>query len=228
MTFSDPLLLAVVFLAAGLSLGLAAYAVWIRRSEEAGEDELEEETETPIPVSEDVPPLPATPAETEAAEMRTETAEPEGLPIPEKTVPVATILRQEGSGALVVRIGAREYHSAAGLQGTEAWTQLKDSTAELVRWFSESGDRDLAQPMSRELEADGMARPQSMVDQINAILKTRSARKGRKLQSVYLVENPEGEVRVMVGLDSYLLDEVPDAKIRHLIQEAVQEWEALQ
>jgi hypothetical protein len=65
-----------------------------------------------------------------------------------------------------------------------------------------------------------------MLDQINAILERKLALSPELPQGVRLAPSPEGGVRVLIGLQAYPLDQVPDAKINQLIRESVTEWES--
>lgn len=64
-----------------------------------------------------------------------------------------------------------------------------------------------------------------MLDQINAILERKLALVPELPQGILLAPSPEGGVRVLIGLQSYALDQVPDAKINQLIRKSVSEWE---
>jgi hypothetical protein len=226
MTLSDPLLLAIVFLAGAVSLGLLAFALWYFRKDETAKTPEEEETPEEIAAAAGDSAKEAAMAIQEPLEA---SPEPEEEPEPPEGElhPVATLLREEKTGALIVRLGGKDHHGLAGLKGSPSWVPLKDATTELLRWFSEAGEKDLG-PTAEAEEAPPPPppAPDSMIDQINKLLKEKAASSEPELQSVCLIEGIAGDVRVLVGLNSYAIEEVPDDKIRGLIQDAVKEWEA--
>jgi NAD-specific glutamate dehydrogenase len=67
-----------------------------------------------------------------------------------------------------------------------------------------------------------------MIGQINDILQQNIAESGGEYQGVQLIEGPGGSARVMVGVQSYELGEVPDENIQALIRDAVATWEKTQ
>ena len=69
-------------------------------------------------------------------------------------------------------------------------------------------------------------KPLSMIEQINAILQEKIEAIGDPHLAVRLIEGLEGSAKVLIGVHSYELGEVPDETISNLIREAVAEWEA--
>ncbi len=69
---------------------------------------------------------------------------------------------------------------------------------------------------------------QGMIDGINAFLRTSLDGDDGGPRALRLVSDASGGVRVLIGLKSYPLDDIPDEDIRRLIRQAVEEWEASQ
>ncbi|MGC8856105.1 MAG: hypothetical protein ACP5QU_04835, partial [Anaerolineae bacterium] len=70
------------------------------------------------------------------------------------------------------------------------------------------------------------AAPQSIVEQIDAILQERIAGTPLEKHAIRLLEAPDGSVIVMVGINRYQgIAEVPDEEIRAAIRAATAEWE---
>ncbi|MGD2251483.1 MAG: hypothetical protein PVF70_01050 [Anaerolineales bacterium] len=215
MTLQDPLLTAAIMLAAGIAAGLLIYlVVQYRRDRKRPEEPAASQQQRPSASHKNKPP--------EAAlDEVTDLAGGEEL--------AATLLYNKETRALAVRVNDQEYHSAASLKHSEDWKDVEEAITELVNWFSKVGDQEtlrglVPQPAAAETEAD----PQSMVDQINQILEQQAAERNGELGDLRLSEGPDGDVQVRMGLDSYPLDEVPDAEVRHIIRQAVEAWEAQQ
>jgi hypothetical protein len=79
-----------------------------------------------------------------------------------------------------------------------------------------------------DLAAGAGTRPVSMIEAINAILDRQLAKTEGAPRAIRLVPDPSGGVRVLLGVKSYPLDEVPDESIKSLIRQAVAEWEESQ
>jgi hypothetical protein len=146
----------------------------------------------------------------------------------ERAIPVATLLRDELTGSLIIRVGDREYRSAAELLASNDRQRIEYTAADLNRWLGI--DRSPSpRPAPGETPAKRAAprRPASMVEQINAILEKRLLERPELSRGIRLAEGPGGAIKVYVGIDSYNgIDDVPGADIRQLIREAVAEWEA--
>jgi hypothetical protein len=72
----------------------------------------------------------------------------------------------------------------------------------------------------------GQAAPTTMVGQIDAILQTHLASLPLENRVIRLIESPEGDVAVMVGLTRYNgVSEVPDPQVQEMIRAAIAEWE---
>jgi len=229
------LVLAFVSLAASGAFAYLAYRVWRKKErEEVGasrkpEEEIAlgaaapqtaeispaQEPKTPV-----VPPSPVPPPLPSAASPET--------PAHNRAIPVATLLRDEVTGGLIVRVGEREYRTAGELLVSNDRQRMEYTAAELGRWL---GTDKAAVP--RPLPVDPAAkpatprRPTSMVEQINVILDRKLLERPALTRGVRLSEASGGAIKVYVGIDSFnSIDDVPEAEIRQLIREAVAEWEA--
>jgi hypothetical protein len=72
----------------------------------------------------------------------------------------------------------------------------------------------------------GEAVPSTMVGQIDAILQAHLSSLPLENRVIRLIESPEGDVAVMVGLTKYNgVGEVPDPQVQDIIRAAIAEWE---
>jgi hypothetical protein len=144
-------------------------------------------------------------------------------PKPGPRIQVATLLRDEVSGELIIEVGTREYHSAAELRDSQDWIRVEYAASDLSKWI----EMPLRRPApEREMDTGEHYKPMSMIEQINEILQQKVAASGQDQLAVQLIEGQEGTARVLVGVHSYELGEVPDESISNLIREAVADWEA--
>ena len=134
---------------------------------------------------------------------------------------VAEIYREEVSGELVVKLADMEYRNLADIEDEQVREQLSSAASDLTRWFAE----DL-QPSHSPSGQRAPAAGRSMLEGINSILQRSLATSGLRERGIRLVPDAAGGVKVLIGLKSYALDEVPDEEIRRLIRESVAEWEA--
>jgi hypothetical protein len=148
-----------------------------------------------------------------------ESSRPEAGP----RIQVATLLRDEVSGELIVQVGDREYRSANELRDSRDWTKVEFAASDLSKWIEQPVRRPTPE---REVEPGERGKPMSMIEQIDEILQRKIEASGESHLAVRLIEGPEGSARVLIGVNSYELGEVPDESISHLIREAVAEWEA--
>jgi hypothetical protein len=233
------LVLAFLSLLASGTFAYLAYRVW-RRKESNGEVESpnrEGESQPPaLPEAEAAPAsLPPQPERLSAA-----VSAPAPAPLPaapltaqppsahERAIPVATLLRDELTGSLIIRVGDREYRNAADLLASNDRQRIEYTAADLNRWLGTDRTSSV-RPAPAETPAKRAAprRPASMVEQINAILEKRLLERPELSRGIRLAEGPGGAIKVYVGIDSYNgIDDVPGADIRQLIREAVAEWEA--
>lgn len=138
-------------------------------------------------------------------------------------IQVATLLRDEVSGALIVQVGSREYRTADELRDSGDWTRVEFAASDLSKWI----DRPVERPsVDRDAESGDRVKPTSMIEQINEILQEKIVTSGQSHLAVRLIEGLEGTAKVLIGVHSYELGEVPDESINNLIREAVADWEA--
>jgi hypothetical protein len=221
------LLLALAFLSLGASAAFAylAWRVWRKkepeepaelttRQEEALPVEVES-TASPPPVSAEAPAV-AAPAPSVSA----------SAPPPERVIPVASLLRDEVTGGLVVRVGDREYRTARELLASQDRQRMEYTAAELSRWLG--AEKAAPRPTPPEPAAKPVPRrPLSMVEQINEILERKLEERPQVKRGVRLAEGAGGGIKVYIGIDAYTaIDDVPDEDVRQLIRDAVAEWEA--
>lgn len=193
--------------------------------------------------SDDIPDLPddiQTSTEQDALETRDEIAPDDSKSVPEAgslaegedeeeqagpRIPIATLLRDDVTGQLIVKVGDTEYHNPDDLRASDDWTRVEFAASDLQTWIIQDAP---SQPRV-ELEPEPVApKPTSMIEQINVILQEKIESSGRSHLGVRLLESPSGAARVLIGVQSYDLADVPDEDIRQLIQEAVAIWEAKQ
>ncbi len=138
-------------------------------------------------------------------------------------ISIATLLRDEVTGQLIVKVGDTEYHNSDDLRASNDWTRVEYAVSDLQTWTSQD-----APGIPRvELEPEAAEpKPTSMIEQIDAILQEKIDSSGRSHLGVRLMESPGGAARVLIGVQSYDLADVPDDEVRQLIQEAVAIWEA--
>jgi hypothetical protein len=165
-------------------------------------------------------------------------ASPTPPSVPAGRVQIAQLLRDEVSGELIVQVGAYEYRSAAELKSSKDWTRIEYAARDLDKWLAND---QAAPPSAPTLQAErkpasGQAqeeptieptllRPRSMIEEINEILGQHASEAGLSDKGIKLVSGPGGSVRVMIGLNTYDLSEVPDERVSELIRQAVAAWE---
>jgi hypothetical protein len=137
-------------------------------------------------------------------------------------IPVATLMRDEVTGELIVQVGDREYTSADELQASNDWTRVEYAASDLNRWLTKA---DLNERIPEKEREKTPQQPTSMIEQINEILKQQLAEAPDENKAIRLIEGPGGTVRVLVGVHSYAFDEVPDSAVQKVIREAVAAWE---
>jgi hypothetical protein len=163
-------------------------------------------------------------------------------PSPRALLPLAELLREDVTGRLVLRMGEQVIRTPEDIQNEADRRRLQYASADLAEWFQGSetparraaGRRGAGQPRAADEPRPDEAgppespRPRSMIEAINAILDRQLAGAQGAARAVRLVPDPGGGVRVLIGVKSYPLDEVPDEGIRQTIRQAVAEWEASQ
>ncbi|HEY46631.1 MAG TPA: hypothetical protein G4O14_07585 [Anaerolineae bacterium] len=182
--------------------------------------------EAPTPQSEAQPEPPPI-VETELQETNEEEPELETVqlefPKGERVmIPIANLMRDEGTGELIVQVGDREYTSADQLRVSDDWNRVEFAILDLNKWLTGA---DLNERISDREREKIPLQPTSMIEQINEILKHQLADSSEENKAIRLIEGPGGTVRVLVGVHSYAFDEVPDSDIQRVIREAVAAWE---
>ena len=174
-------------------------------------------------------PLADTSSESEAvaSDEGKDEEEQAGKPDPEPQagprISIATLLRDDVTGQLIVKVGDTEYHNPDDLRASNDWTRVEFAASDLQAWII----KDAPSQPRVELEPEPVEpKPTSMIEQINIILQEMIESSDRSHLGVRLLESPSGAARVLIGVQSYDLADVPDEDIRQLIQEAVAIWEA--
>jgi len=234
------LIFGVLLIVAGIALAILAYALILNRRGETpgGEEPEEREADFVVPPPAPPPAPSAEPASTLSpppapsqeqpivppplAPPPAQAVAPTAAPPPPRTIDVARLLRDEVTGSLLIGVGTRLYRTADELRDSADWLRMESAARDLQVWFA-ARPRTMAVEERRSVEA--VKRAGSMLDQINAILERKLALAPELPQGVRLAPSPEGGVRVLIGLQAYPLDQVPDAKINQLIRESVSEWE---
>ncbi len=206
----------------GVSAALAVAALLVSRRRGAAEEAKSDESPAPPSLPEPEPAVEHAPAP--------QAAGPVGLAEPmERMISVAHLLRDEVTGGLVVRVGQRDYRSAAELLTSRDRQRIEYTLEELNRWFSLAPQKQEERESAKPPAPAAARRPLSMVEQINQILERMLRDLPEAQRAVRLVEGAGGSVRVYVGVNAYSsIDDVPDPDIRGLIREAVAKWEAAQ
>jgi len=237
---NNQLLVGLVLIAFGIGLAILAYMILNNRGSANGDEAQAEDVpapavqESPDP-HEDTAAVPQPVTLPEAVELPEEPkpAPAPGIerPAPQKPsvgprIQVATLLRDEVSGALIIRVGDEEFDDPEALKASRYWTRLEYATRDLNAWIDKPATRP---DPGREHEPEHVERkPSSMIEQINHILQERVEASGREELAVQLVEGPGGTARVLIGVNSYEIADVPNPEIKQLIREAVAAWEATQ
>ena len=172
----------------------------------------------PVPAS---PPVATPPPVAQAPSPSTTT--PASLAPSRRTLAVATLLRDEVSGKLLVLVGGREYATVEELRSSKDYARIEYAAADLVQWLGTAAVREQAAERFAKEEAK---KPVSMVEQINDILQHKLSEAFGSTRGIRLVEGTGGALRVYFGLQSYSLDDIPEPDVKRMIREAVAEWEA--
>ncbi|MEE8567338.1 MAG: hypothetical protein V3S81_01915 [Anaerolineales bacterium] len=185
-----------------------------------------EETLPSPPQTPEPPPAEETPPADTTTEPRiNKIAQSEPGEASQDRITIATLHRDEVTGELIVQVGDRQYLTAAELKLSSDWNRVEYAASDLTKWISGITIED---PFPEEDREQVTPRPQSMVEQINNILQQKLVESAGSLKGVRLIESSEGTVRVLIGVQSYSIDEVPDTEVRQLIHEAVAAWEEKQ
>ncbi len=244
---NDQLLIGIVLIGIGILLAALAYMFLGNREPQGqpaasskdedgeGEGKMAPGIPSPDPTPAELDPQPQ--AKVMEAPLPTASTEaddpgPAGLPddLPEpargERIQVAMLLRDEVSGKLIVKIDDVEYEDREALKDSRHWTRVEYAARDLSQWV-EVTERKPAVPVGREKEIPDV-KPKSMIEQIDQILQDRIESSKRADLAVRLTEGPGGTARVLIGVNSYEIADVPDPEIKTLIREAVATWEATQ
>ena len=235
----DQLMLGILLIIVGIAIGLIAVAVVFNRREDRIEAELGLETDYEEPsgseqeepateVDDDEPAFEAQPAaegdDDEPLEEVDEIEETEEIesPTPRERQLVAEIYREEVTGKLIVRAGGQEYLDAKQIENEAERRRLAYAASDLSDWFQgeyEFGGRSAAASSTQQ-----SASSDRMLEEISAILQASLA--GTSDRGIRLIPDAVAGVRVLIGVKSYEIEDVPDDEIKNLIRQAVAEWEA--
>lgn len=185
-----------------------------------------EETLPSPPQTSEPPPVEETPSEDTTTEPRVKkTAQTEPGEVSQPRITIATLQRGEVTGGLIVQVGDHQYLNAVELKQSSDWNRVEYAASDLAKWISSQTSGDRIPEVDREQDTSS---PQSMIEQINDFLQQKLAESAGSLKGVRLIESSEGTVRVLIGVQSYSIDEVPDSEVAQLIREAVAAWEEKQ
>jgi len=162
-------------------------------------------------------------------------AEPEP---PEESL--AAFRRDPDTGQLILSVGGHEYASREALQSSADWALIENSLSEFLAWLPHpavpapppqappplSNQPDTAlQRKGRNKKSAPVAPPRSMVEQINDIIQEKIRTSEDPGISVRLIEGLHGEIKAIIGVESFLLEEIPSPQVREVIRQSVAEWE---
>ena len=231
----DQLMLGILLIIVGIAIGLIAVAVILNRREDRiaaemglGTDDTDEEessdSEEEQPASE-VDEDEVT-SDSDDDEPPDETDETEGIvtSAPRERQLVAEIYREEVTGKLIVRTGEHEYLDGKQIESEAERRRLAYAASDLSDWFQgefEFGGRSETADSTQQFDSSDQ-----MLEEINAILRRSLA--GTPDRGVRLLPDASAGVKVLIGVKSYEIEDVPDEEIKGLIRQAVAEWEASQ
>ena len=226
----DQLVIGILLIIVGIAIGLIAVAVVLNRREDQLADELDPETEgtedQPAPESEEDDPVSELdqdkPIDEGEPSEQADDAEEQAPTAPLERQLIAEIYREEVTGKLIVRAGDQEYLDGKQIENQADLRRLAYAASDLSDWFQgefEFGGRSAAASSPQQADSSDQ-----MLEEINEILQ-------RSLSStpdrgVRLFPDGVGGVKVMIGVKSYEVEDVPDDEIKDLIRQAVAEWEA--
>jgi hypothetical protein len=222
----NQLLVGIVLIAAGVAVGLLAYALVLNRRDaaahqgaevgaEAAEAGEEEQLEASVEVDQDEEIF-----EEEASEPLGEPEAPLRAPVtetavlseekggaPGKRYEVATLLRNEESGKLALIVGDREYASPWELKGTEDWASVERAAKDLgwkpnlrTRAVIQNHTTPCQEPRRRnnEILNEGWPRLASPNVACDSV-ETAAARPVHRHPELHVGRNPDAEIRGSSG-----------------------------
>jgi hypothetical protein len=110
------------------------------------------------------------------------------------------------------------------IKGEEA--QLEHSPSSSASQKDESGPSEPEAPPPSSQEEKENAQPESIIQQVDDILQKTIAKTTLSDRGIRLMEGPEKQMLIWIGLDSYeSIDAIPDENIQKVIRFAVKTWE---
>ena len=228
----DQLMLGILLIIVGIAIGLIAVAVVLNRREDRiaaemgletndADDEEPVDSEEAEPVDEDEPTPEADDDEPSEEDKIEETEEMES-PTPRERQLVAEIYREEVTGKLIVRAGDQEYLDGKQIESEVERRRLAYAASDLSDWFQ--GEFEFSGRSTTTSSTQQSASSDQMLEEINANLQRSLA--GTPDRGVRLIPDTVTGVKVLIGVKSYEIEDVPDDEIKDLIRQAVAEWEA--
>ena len=229
----DQLIIGILLIIVGIAIGLIAVAVVLNRREdriaaeldlekEDTEDEADSESEEDDPVAEPDQDEPDSEIDEGEPSEEADDAEEQAPPAPLERQLIAEIYREEVTGKLIVRAGDQEYLDGKQIKNEADRRRLAYAASDLSDWFQgefEFGGRSAAASSPQQADSSDQ-----MLEEINEILQRSLANTPDR--GVRLFPDGVGGVKVMIGVKSYEVEDVPDDEIKDLIRQAVAEWEA--
>jgi hypothetical protein len=232
----DQLMLGILLIVVGFAIGLIAVAVVLNRREDriAAEMGLEasdtddegssdSEEEEPAPEFDEDETAPEA-DDDELSENTAEIEEAEEMesPTPRERQLVAEIYREEVTGKLIVRAGDQEYLDGKEIESDAERRRLAYAASDLSDWFQ--GEFEFGERSATTSSTQQSASSDQMLEEINAILQRSLA--DTPDRGVRLIPDTVAGVKVLIGVKSYEIEDVPADDIKDLIRQAVAEWEA--
>lgn len=229
----DQLVIGILLIIVGIAIGLIAVAVVLNRREDQLAAELDPETEDTVddaaPESDEQDPVteldegePDSEIDEGEPSEEADVGEEQAPPAPLERQLIAEIYREEVTGKLIVRAGDQEYLDGKQIENEADRRRLAYAASDLSDWFQgefEYGGRSAAASSPQQAESSDQ-----MLEEINEILQRSLA--STPDRGVRLFPDGVGGVKVMIGVKSYEVEDVPDDEIKDLIRQAVAEWEA--
>ena len=229
----DQLVIGILLIIVGIAIGLIAVAVVLNRREDQIAAELDPETEDAVaeaaPESDEEDPVieldegePDSEIDEGEPSEEADVGEEQAQPAPLERQLIAEIYREEVTGKLIVRAGDQEFLDGKQIENEADRRRLAYAASDLSDWFQgefEYGGRSAAASSPQQAESSDQ-----MLEEINEILQRSLA--STPDRGVRLFPDGVGGVKVMIGVKSYEVEDVPDDEIKDLIRQAVAEWEA--
>ena len=151
-----------------------------------------------------------------------EEAEEMESPAPRERQLVAEIYREEVTGKIIVRAGDQEYLDGKQIESEAERRRLAYAASDLSDWFQ--GEFEFGERSATASSTQQSASSDQMLEEISVILQRSLA--GTPDRGVRLIPDSVAGVKVLIGVKSYQIEDVPNDEIKDLIRQAVAEWEA--